>query len=261
MFWSWRSSIGCRKGEIILSLGDIFAKVSEIYVLPIAGGPRLVDHNLAVSVAIKARDYDRLEDAVKLEGIVRQGIATLRLELDETLHQRVYAHYEDYVLHGDGEPLTLDLSGEETQRETVLVMLKAMEAMHNAWVQLHLEEFDNKASLLKMQRIMDDQFRRMFVPFPLLGWRIAKKYYEMTCALLACDSLPTELSVLAHYECVTRQFCEENGIYDATTLQRKLTEGSGFYPILKGAAEENLTRNQSVGRVANVILKDIVVKK
>ncbi len=244
-----------------MNLGNVFAEVAEIYALPIAGGPRLVDHNLAVSVAIRARDYDRLEDAVKLEGIVRQGIAMLRLELDENLHQRVPLHYEDYVLHGDGEPLTLDLSGEENQRLMVLVTLKAMEVMHNAWVQLHLEEFDNKASILKMQRIMDDQFRRMFVPFPLLGWRIAKKYYEITHVLLACDSLPTELSVLAHYECVTRQFCEENGIYDLTTLQMRLTEGSGFYPILKGAAEENLTRSQSSSRVANVILKDIVVKK
>lgn len=243
----------------ILGVGDIYISIAEIYMRPIAGGVRLVKDRMAAQAMMRMKDYPRLESILKLENMIKAGISALRQGLGLELHVLLSSQYEDSVLYGDKcEPLVL--SENDQKQAMIRVMFQAMEAMHDTWVQEHQAKFEDKSSLYMMELTMDDNYRRLFVPLVLLGWRIASRYYQMTLELLGKGVLLDEIVMEAYYEQQTAALCKKHGIVSVDTLQQKLTEGADFYAALGGVAAETLARLQNSRRVAEAIFREGIVK-
>ena len=248
--------------EMEVKAGEIYLKMAEIYARPAKGGVSLIERGNPVLHLISIGDYVQTEKILKLEGVIEAAVSALRNGLDYEMRQYLPMGYDEYVLHGvECEPLKLNLLGWECQQRIITVILGVMEAIHDAWVKEHLEELSDNLGLRSQGRLMDDNFRRLFVPYQLLGWNHARKYYLMTMALLeGCSPLPDDGMVRSCYEQGTRIFCQENEIRDRQTLQEKIMEGAKFYSVLDEVAERQLARQQSSQRVAGVIAREIDLK-
>lgn len=236
-------------------MSEVYSRIIMAYVQPREGCPRLCSRSMQqMAILVKARDYSHIEREVRLEKVVRAGISTLRQELERELNQHLPLGYDDYVLNdGSCEALNVQLSDDERKRKFINVMLEVMEAMHDAWVRRESEDFCRNATEM---RWMNDQFKRLFVPFLLLGWKIVRRYYDMALALvMGCEPLPAEILVRKFYEERSRDFCKSHGIHDVQSLQNRLKEGAKFYPALNGRAEEVLARTQNSSRIATVIVE------
>lgn len=242
-----------------MKAGELYSKIAEVYAAPIANGPKLLDQRGAVGIFIKAGDYLRVERIVKLEEVIKSGISALRNALDYEMRQYLPIGYDEYVLHDTKcEALQLNLLGVERQQAIITVIMSVMEAIHDAWVKERLRGLADDHGSLSQACMMDDGFRRLFVPFPLLEWKIIRRYLEMTKILLnGCSPLPEEATVRACCERRTREFCQMNGICDERTLQEKLMEGAKFYPAIDGPIGEKLARQQNSQRAARTIMADI----
>lgn len=239
--------------------GELYLKIAEVYAAPVMNGPKLLDQRGSVGIFIKAGDYGRLESIVKLENVIIAGISALRNTLDHEMRQYLPVGYDEYALHGVScETLRLNLLGVERQQAIITVIMSVMEAIHDAWVRERLKELADNHGLFSQACMIDDGFRRLFVPFPLLEWKIIRRYFKMAVVLLdGCSPLPEEVTVRACCERRVREFCQNNRICDEATLQLKIMEGASFYPALDGSAGEKFTRQQSSQRVAKLIMADI----
>lgn len=234
---------------------EIFGEIALNLVIPLPWCPEAHSRRRNVEICAKARDGVRIRNAADIDEVVRAGVSAMRNGLDQELHQYLPIRYDDFVLRGERcEPLKLDLSGDERQGVVARIILSIMKAMYEAWAKDHLDELAAKSAMYGM----DDQFKRMFVPFSLSEWRLVRRYYLSALALFGDNQpLPNEPVMIRKYDESAWLFCQQNGIVDAEILQRKIMEGSKFYPILSGRAEEFIRTEQSAGRVAKTIMKDI----
>lgn len=233
-------------------LGEIYGKIAMILVKPLPGYPEMNSRVRSMKLFIESRSYSMAESLNGIEKIVLNGITAMRNELKQKLQQELPVGYESFVLHGERcLPLKLELTGDEQQEAAVRVILAMMEAMHNTWTKDHLEELAMKVTL----HGMDDQFKRLFVPFQLLGWKLVRRYYLAAVALFGDNQpLPDETMVIGAYNKEKLEFCEENSIRDVKSLQQRIMEGAKFNPILSGRAEEFISREKSAQRIAGVIM-------
>lgn len=248
-----------REELVLRKAGKLFAEMANVYAQPISGGPRLVDQRMIIDIFARARDYERLESLVKLESVAIAGVSTLRIALECELRESLPPEYEDFVLYGaECAPLELDLFGDVRQEAIERVVLVVAESMHDAWVKSRLNEFEGMLGAASETRAVNVQFKRLFVPFPLLGWKMVDRYCRMALTLLGdVSGLSLEARLRVNYERQTAEFCAREGICNVTTLQKKLMEGSKFYRVLSGTAEEKLARRQSTQDIAREVLKEI----
>lgn len=248
---------------MILKVGKIYARMANEYIQPIENGPRLIDSWQIAEVLIKMGEFERIEKVVKLEPVVRAGVAVLRKALIEDFGLALPTEYENYVLYGQKcELLALEFSDSESQEKAEVLIRSMMEAMHDAWALAHLDEFENSGtSASKDSRLKDVAFKRLFVPLPLVKWRIVMRYYRMALALLGkASGLPSEERVQTNHELWMKRFCAQSGIRDAKTLQTKLMEGEKFYFVLSGRFGKILTRQKNSQEVAEKLIGELVVR-
>lgn len=240
-----------------MKLGEVYGEIALIYARPMSGCPRLCQRP-SVEILVKAGDFERTEREIKMVTAVEAGISALRSGLDRELKCYLPMGFEEYVLYGaQCHPLKLELLGTERQQAIITIMFDMMEAMHDAWAKEHLGDLSGATAT---QRGMDDQFKRMFVPFPLLGWKMIQRYYRMILLLLdGCNPLPDEAMLRNCYEQKTKTFCQQQGIHDITTLQECLMRGSKFYYVLDGTAEKLFSRQQNVMRIARAISDEMLI--
>lgn len=236
-------------------LGEIYGKIAMILVKPLPGYPEMNSRVRSMKLFIESRSYSMAESLNGIEKIVLNGITAMRNGLKQELQRELPVSYESFVLHGERcLPLKLELTGDEQQKAVTRVILTVMEAMHNTWTKEHLEELATKVML----HGMDDQFKRLFVPFPLLGWKLARRYYLAAVALFGDNQpLPDETIAIGAYNQEELEFCQRHQICDAKTLQQRIMEGAKFYPILSGRAEEFISREKSARRIAEVIMDGV----
>lgn len=234
---------------------EVFGKIALILAAPLPGCPEMRQRKRSVDIFVRARDDIRIRGEMNIDNIITEGISAMRHELDHELRQYLPMGYDQFILKGERcEPLKLELTGDERQKAVVRVILAMMEAMHNTWAKEHLEELATKVTL----HGMDDQFKRLFVPFPLLGWKLVRRYYLAAVALFGDNQpLPDETMIIGAYNKEKLEFCEKNSICDVKSLQQRIMEGAKFYPILSGRAEEFISREKSARRIAEVIMNSV----
>lgn len=237
--------------------GKIFEGIASIYAEPTAGFITR-GRQRTVGIMVQAHDFDRIERELGIEKAVRAGVSALRNGLDRELRQYLPLGYDEYILYGNAcEPLKLDLSGDERQKAMITVALGAMQAMHDAWVKAHLAVLSENVTA----RGLDDRFKRLFVPFELLGWKLARWHYSALKLMVEAEPMLDEALVIDAYERRTQDFCRQNGIRDANTMQQKIMEGAEFYCALAGRAEELMAREQNALRIARMVVEsDVVIK-